>query len=93
MLVLNEKEVKYCRLFNPDADFKNSYLGISYQGFLLTSIGSFTCEQYKLAIEICNQCLLESEQMFFLIKRKNEISLCCEVPGLSIIKEPTESSN
>ncbi len=91
MLVLNEKEVKYCRLLNRDADFTNSYLGISYQGFLLTSIGSFTYEQYKLALEICNQCLLESEQMFFLIKSKNKISLCCEVPGLSIIKEPTES--
>ncbi len=28
MLVLNDKEVKYCRLLNPDADLTNSYLEV-----------------------------------------------------------------
>ncbi len=88
MLVLSSKDIKYCRLSYKKNCSQENCPGISYQGLLLAKVGSFTKQQYEIAVAMCREFLERDKLISIVIKEKNKITLWSEIPQLSF-KEDT----
>ena len=86
MLVLSPKDIKYCQLSYENDFSRETYPGISYQGFLLARVASFTYHQYEQAVAICRECLKRDKPFIsIIIKEKNKITLWSEIYKLNAI--------
>lgn len=86
MLILTEKDIKYCQLRDEESYPQKTYSGIFYRGFTFVPVASYTNDRLQQAIAKARQFLEKEEPIVsIIIKEKNNLTLWTETDRLDLI--------
>ena len=92
MLILTEKDIKYCQVTASESPLEEVHLGISYRGFLFFQVGSYGKNQLQKAIENCRRFLERKEPVTsIIVKNQQNLTLWCENQELHLILPQIDS--